>query len=153
MKGYKNYEGINFQKLFEDYQKNNLTQTEISKKYDIPYSTFNSRYVKWKMQNMNGGGDNNKNTKIARKNIPIDEKKYNEQQKESEKILESMKGGRSKKNTITVELVDQIRPEEKSVFQQQNTNMRMENISEEKNIRNKDVFHIAPVKPHKPVNV
>jgi hypothetical protein len=57
MKGYKNYSEINFQKIFEEYQKNNLTQTEISKKYNIPYSTFNSRYVKWKMRYMNGGNN------------------------------------------------------------------------------------------------
>lgn len=55
MKGYKQYKEVNYNKLFDEYLKTNITQTELCKKYNIPYPTFNNRYVKWKNLQMAGG--------------------------------------------------------------------------------------------------
>lgn len=122
MKGYKNYNEINFSKIFEEYQKNNLTQTEISKKYNIPYSTFNSRYVKWKMQYMNGGG--NKKQNDSEKLNSIFKRKDTSENKKSEKeksnnVMEVMnnmggKGQRNKHSGFT----DIIEQQEKNNKQQ-----------------------------------
>lgn len=97
MKGYKNYNEINFSKIFEEYQNNNLTQTEISKKYNIPYSTFNSRYVKWKMQYMSGGKKNNDSEKISDIFVKKEKSDKNEIGKNIMDIMQNA-GGRGVRN-------------------------------------------------------
>ena len=75
MKGYRNYENenINFNKIFAEYQNTKITQKELCEKNNIPLTTFNTRYMKYKLMcggNLKKLSENEQNKKIEKnKNI------------------------------------------------------------------------------------
>ena len=141
MKGYKNYSEINFNKIFEEYQKNNLTQTEISKKYNIPYSTFNSRYVKWKMQMTGGNLNSNKEGKLFKKYSETESAKKQKNEKIQE-MFDHMHGvNRGGNRDIVEELCD--KKTIRNIDDKKNVNKK-NNEQKGKNV--KSIYDVLPEK-------
>ena len=135
-------------KAYEYYISHNESQKNVCEKFNINFHAF-TRYSK----QFKGGGFN-RNLKVELKNVPVQNIKNGEIQKnKANKLMDDMKnirGGSKQKMDDFVDDINKLKnknqPKETDIFKK----------ASEKNsdaIKNKEVFHIPPSKPHIPVNV
>lgn len=101
MKGYKNYDNVNFNKIFTEYQNTKITQKELCEKNNIPLTTFNTRYMKYKL--MNGGNLRVQNENEKPNSIFKKQKETSEQNKNAMEVMYDVgkRGGKNKHSGFT----------------------------------------------------